>query len=129
MMIDLHKKSKDTEQNMGVSKNNATPKSQIIHFNRVFHYFHHPFWELVIPLFLVQHPYRNLSDEFPWDSRGSKGVDENLSSFPPKKNGFLGAIQIRGYSTNPPPGPRTPPRNKGVIFGLIKGNQWVFISP
>ena len=27
---------------MGVSKNNGTP--QIIHFNRVFHYFHHPFW-------------------------------------------------------------------------------------
>ena len=28
-----------------------------------------------------------------------------------------------------PPGPRTPPRNKGLIAGLIKGNQWVFISP
>ncbi len=27
-----------------------------------------------------------------------------------------------------PPGPRTPPRNKGLIFGLIKGNQWL-ISP
>ena len=24
-------------------------------FNRVFHYFHHPFWG-VLPLFLVQHP-------------------------------------------------------------------------
>ena len=22
-----------------------------------------------------------------------------------------------------------PPRNKGLIAGLIKGNQWVFISP
>ena len=22
-----------------------------------------------------------------------------------------------------------PARNKGLIFGLIKGNQWVFISP
>ena len=22
-----------------------------------------------------------------------------------------------------PPGPRTPPRNKGLIFDLIKGNQ------
>ena len=32
-----------------------------------------------------------------------------------------------GYSTNPP-GPRTPPRNKGLIAGLIKGNQWL-ISP
>ena len=27
-----------------------------------------------------------------------------------------------------PPGPRTPPRNKGLIAGLIKGNQWL-ISP
>ena len=27
---------------VGVSKNNGTP--QIIHFNRGFHYFHHPFW-------------------------------------------------------------------------------------
>ena len=23
----------------------------------------------------------------------------------------------------------TPPRNKALIFGLLKGNQWVFISP
>ena len=28
---------------MGVSKNNGTPKSSIL-INRVFHYFHHPFW-------------------------------------------------------------------------------------
>ena len=27
---------------MGVSKNRGTPKSS--HFNRVFHYLHHPFW-------------------------------------------------------------------------------------
>ena len=33
---------------MGVSKNNGTPKSSIFH--RIFHYFHHPFWD--IPLFL-----------------------------------------------------------------------------
>ena len=24
---------------------------------------------------------------------------------------------------------RTPLRNKGLIAGLMKGNQWVFISP
>ncbi len=35
--------------NMGVSKNNGTP--QIIHFNRVFHYFHHPFWGVFHPIF------------------------------------------------------------------------------
>ena len=28
----------------------------------------------------------------------------------------------------PPPGHVPPPRNKGLIFGLIKGNQWL-ISP
>ena len=32
-----------------------------------------------------------------------------------------------GYLTNPP-GPRTPARNKGLIAGLIKGNQWL-INP
>ena len=31
--------------NMGVSKNNGTP--QIINFNWVFCYFHHPFWGLI----------------------------------------------------------------------------------
>ena len=30
----------------GVSKNRGTPKSS--HFNRVFHYFHHPFWDTTI---------------------------------------------------------------------------------
>ena len=29
----------------------------------------------------------------------------------------------------PPPKLRLPPRNKGLMFGLIKGNQWVFIVP
>ena len=28
----------------------------------------------------------------------------------------------------PPSGSRTPPRNKGLIAGLIKGNQWL-INP
>ena len=32
-----------------------------------------------------------------------------------------------GYSTNPPL-TYPPPRNKGLIAGLIKGNQWL-ISP
>jgi len=32
---------------MGVSKNRGTPKSSL--FNRIFHYFHHPFWG--IPIF------------------------------------------------------------------------------
>ena len=41
---------------MGVSKNNGTPP-QIINFNRVFHYFHHPFWWVKSTYFLVQHPY------------------------------------------------------------------------
>ena len=40
---------------MDVSKNNGTP--QIIHFNRVFHYFHHPFWGK--HLYFWKHPYRD----------------------------------------------------------------------
>ena len=39
---------------LGVSKNNATPKSSIL-YNRVFHYFHHPFWGFS-PWFW-KHPY------------------------------------------------------------------------
>ena len=31
---------------MGVSENSGTPKSS--HLNRVFHYFHHPFWGTTI---------------------------------------------------------------------------------
>ena len=34
--------SKGVTVDVGVSKNRGTPKSS--HFNRVFHYFHHPFW-------------------------------------------------------------------------------------
>ena len=41
---------------MGVSKNMGV-SPQIIHFNRVFHDFHHPFLGF-FPLFLVQHPYQ-----------------------------------------------------------------------
>ena len=33
-----------------------------------------------------------------------------------------------GKVNQPPPRPRTPLRNKGLIAGLIKGNQWL-ISP
>ena len=36
----------------------------------------------------------------------------------------------RGFMANQPtpPGHVSPPRNKGLIFGLIKGTQWL-ISP
>ena len=44
-----------------------------------------------------------------------------------RKKGRLPREQLWRSSTNPPR--RTPLRNKGLIFGLIKGNQWVFISP
>ena len=44
---------------MGVSKNRGTP--QIIHFNRVFHYFHHPFWGF--PPYFWKHPY-TLNNQF-----------------------------------------------------------------
>ena len=35
---------------MGVSKNRVF-SPQIIHFNRGFHYFHHPFWGVNTPIF------------------------------------------------------------------------------
>ena len=49
-----------------------------------------------------------------------------VTGFGQTPQGFM----IHGWSTYPP-GPRTypHPRNMGLIFGLIKGNQWVFISP
>ena len=41
---------------MNVSENSGfSPKSSIL--NRCFRYFNHPFWGIVFPLFLVQHPY------------------------------------------------------------------------
>ena len=39
------------------------------------------------------------------------------------RRGVLKGSFFHGWSTNPA-GPRTPPRNKGLIAGLIKGNQW-----
>ena len=41
-----------------------------------------------------------------------------------KKNG-----DYHGYSTNPPRATYPPQIHKGLIAGLIKGKQWVFISP
>ena len=32
------------------------PNQEIIHFDRVFHYFHHPFWGLKTPIFGWKHP-------------------------------------------------------------------------
>ena len=36
--------------------------------------------------------------------------------------------KIMATSTNPPRATYPPPRNKGLVAGLIKGNQWL-ISP
>ena len=39
------------------------------------------------------------------------------------------SLQIMGILAAPPPPPKaTPPSNKGLIAGLIKGNQWL-INP
>ena len=43
---------------MGVSKNSGL-SPQIIHFNRVFHYIHHPFWGF--STYFWKHPYRGWS--------------------------------------------------------------------
>ena len=37
---------------LGISKNSGV-SPQIIHFNKVFHYFHHPFWGITSPYFRV----------------------------------------------------------------------------
>ena len=42
--------------------------------------------------------------------------------------GFVDGDGYHGDRQPTPPGPRTPPRNKGLIAGLIKGNQRL-ISP
>ena len=47
---------------MDVSKKSGF-SPQIIFLNRVFHYFHHPFWSTIVPLFLVQHPFWGLSQK------------------------------------------------------------------
>ena len=50
---------------------------------------------------------------------------KTVTQFAREKN--IGKKQIMAGQPTPP-GPRTPPRNKGLIAGLIKGNQWL-ISP
>ncbi len=57
---------------MGVSKNRGV-SPQIIHFNRVFHYFPHPFWRF-FPRFLVQHPYTTHIHHRPTWSLSSHGL-------------------------------------------------------
>ena len=44
-VVDLNKNTY-TKQQMDVSENRGYP--QIIHFKKVFHYFHHPFWGTLI---------------------------------------------------------------------------------
>ena len=44
------------DHQFGCWTKNRGKTTQIIHFNRVFPYFHHPFWGFS-PLFLVQHPH------------------------------------------------------------------------
>ena len=56
---------------MGVSENSGTP--QIIHFNRVFHYFHHPFWGT--PIFGNTH----ISESWPPFSNHQKVAPELIS--------------------------------------------------
>ena len=51
---------------MAVSENNGTPKSS--HFNRVFHYFHHPFWG--------EHPYFWKHPHFPMQAAAQRLLDE-----------------------------------------------------
>ena len=101
----------------------------------------------------VQHPEQKLPEtpcrcRVPWISANLREVSRFLGFFRGKKNPALEAKGVfippqdtglnkyslnfrpyfHGYSTNPP-NATYPPRNKGLIAGLIKGNQWVFISP
>ena len=47
--------------------------------NRVWnHYFHHPFWGVSIPLFLVQHPYE---EDFPFVALGCHPGQQCIKSF------------------------------------------------
>ena len=46
-----------------------------------------------------------------------------------KKIGILCVVYGRVLVAKPTTPQRTPLRNKGLIAGLIKGKQWIFISP
>ena len=43
ILLYLSLKKNTSRENMGISKNSGV-SPQIIHFHRIFHYFHHPFW-------------------------------------------------------------------------------------
>ncbi len=74
---------------MGVSKNNATSKSSIS--NRVFHYFHHPFWVVKSPFFWI-----NIQMEF----FGFNGVGQ-LESFRRKNMTTPRGLEGRGCLKKP----------------------------
>ena len=54
---------------MGVSENRGV-SPQIIHFTRVFHYFHHPFW--VFSPYFRKHPYSMVYPPIMLQTNGSK---------------------------------------------------------
>ena len=67
---------------MDVSENSGTP--QIIQFNRVFHYFHHPFWGKHLYFWISTH----------------MAISSILPSGTPQKEKMIGALTrgIRGWS-------------------------------
>jgi len=76
---------------MGVSKNNGTP----IHFNRVFHYFHHPFWGPT-PIF------GNIRMKNHFKQTKSK-KNNTQHPFQPQTNQHLHASRFEDLPGRPPP--------------------------
>ena len=73
VMVDA--KINETWCNMDVSENSGF-SPPIIHFNRVFHYFHHPFWGT--PFFGNTHMQKMRSDESPMSPLLASQAQETL---------------------------------------------------
>ena len=81
-------KTANSLQDMDASENSGTP--QIIHFSRVFHYFHHPFWGT--PIFGNTHMEKHthtLLDYFGLEKSNNKLMNDGIFQFLPPK-GKLG---------------------------------------
>ena len=85
-------------------------------------------WKNVISLVLSMAPFHNFQGDSVWF--------QSTHIKPVRRYGWISGVLICDIwflwrcSTNPPDITGNPPQiHKGLIFGLVKGNPWFFISP
>ena len=97
--------SLDPIAHMDVSKNNGTPKSS--HFNRVFHYFHHPFWGCSPYFWFNTHMGNLMTPVKTWEFLGKK-IHRKVDFFQPEPE----AVRLATTKQT-----RWPPENQVFLMG------------